>query len=60
MFGLDTISWAKFIIYDFTICIIIDIILVLIYHLTKKEKGESTDQIRRKKSQAEQGEDFAY
>ena len=51
MFGLNTISWSRFLLYDFVICIIIDFILVLYTILSAKREGEkSTSEIRLRKS----------
>ena len=51
MFGLNTISWSQFLLYDFVICIIIDFILVLYTILSAKRDGEkSTSEIRLRRS----------
>lgn len=51
MFGLNTISWSQFLLYDFVICIIIDFILVLYTILSAKREGEkSTSEIRLRRS----------
>ena len=51
MFGLNTISWSRFLLYDFVICIIIDFILVLYTILSAKREGEkSTSEIRLRRS----------
>lgn len=51
MFEFNAISWSTFLLYDFVICIIIDLVLVLFCYLSsKKEVKESTNQIRHRKS----------
>lgn len=53
MFGLNTISWSKFLLYDFVICIIIDFILVVYTVLaSKREQKETTSQIRLRRASA--------
>lgn len=51
MFEFNAISWSTFLLYDFVICIIIDLVLVLFCYLSSKKEGkESTNQIRHRKS----------
>ncbi len=58
MFGLESVTWSEFLIFDAVLCIALDVILVVFATMMLKKGSQmSTDSIRRKRSRNEDVED---
>lgn len=58
MFGLESVTWSEFLIFDAVLCIVLDVILVVFATMMLKKGSQmSTDSIRRKRSRKEDVED---
>lgn len=58
MFGLESVTWSEFLIFDAILCIVLDVILVIFATMMLKKGSQmSTDSIRRKRSRKEDVEE---
>ncbi len=54
MFGLESVTWSDFLIFDAILCIVLDVVLVFLATVMLKRGSRiSTDTIRRKRSRKE-------
>lgn len=54
MFGLESVTWSDFLIFDAILCIVLDVVLVfLATTILKRSSQMTTDLIRRKRSRKE-------
>lgn len=54
MFGLESVTWSDFLIFDAILCIVLDVILVVFATtMIRKNSRISTDSIRRRRFRKE-------